>query len=181
MTDMMFLREGYNEIFTNTTMSISGIFTDMNMDANELKTILGTSLVSNRRTIAEEVTRDGVKYYRYNIIAPINHGLARQNKPMPSGIPIQLSFNRASSTKGLLQIADKNEANEAVSYNEKTIPLIDPILSCYFVESSKASELYSKTKMYDVTVDFLDFSLRRELLMNSVSEHKLKIFEGRCF
>ncbi len=102
-------------------------------------------------------------------------------KPLPAGIPIQLTFNRALSTKGLLQIQDEDSSQNALSYDEKTIPLIDPILTCYFVESTKAEELYSKTKMYDVSVDFLDFSLRRELLMNSVSEHKLKIFEGTNF
>ena len=175
---MMFLREGYNETFTNNAMSISGIFTDMNMDAAELKTTVGKSVVSNRRTIAEEVTRDGTIYYRYNIITPVNHGLARQNKPLPSGIPIQLTFNRALSTKGLLQITDKDSAGNTLAYSEKSIPLIDPTLSCYFVESTKAEEFYAKTKMYDVSVDYLDFSLRRELLMNSVSEHKIKVFEG---
>ena len=63
-------------------------------------------------------------------------------------------------------------------YENKVIPLINPILRCYFVESSEADRFYSKNKMYDVSIDFLDYSLRRELLMQGISQFNLKLFEG---
>jgi len=175
---MMFIREGYNEEYVNNAMSIAGIFTDRNLDADELQDTAGSAIISNRRKFAEEFTRNGKKFYRYNIISSINHGLARQDKPLPSGIPIQLAFSRAVAEKGLIQVVAQDSGGNAYTYTEKTIPILNPILSCYFVESSKADELYSKVKMYDVNVDFLEASVRRELLMNNVSEHQFKVFEG---
>ena len=179
MTDMVFLREGYNESYVKSSMSVEGIFTDKNLDAHEFDDAVGHVYVKNRRDIATKITRHNEDYYRYNIVTTLNHGLARQDKPLPSGIPIQVTFNRANATKGLLQINDKKADNTAFTYEEKTVPIINPILSCYFVESVKADQMYSKSKLYDVGVNFLDFSVRRELLMNGVAEHSLKIFEGK--
>ena len=74
-------------------MSMFGIFSDKNRDADEFAdenglTNGGRVHVAERRKYAEEITRDGVKYYKYNLTVPINHGLARQEKPLPSGIII---------------------------------------------------------------------------------------------
>ena len=72
-------------------MSLFGIFSDKNRDLNEFVaengqlTTGGAVHVQERRKYAEEITRDGVKFYKYNLIVPINHGLARQEKPLPSG------------------------------------------------------------------------------------------------
>ena len=173
---MMFMREGYNENYIRTSMCISGIFEDGNLNADEIKT---KSIYSDlRRKIAEEVTRGSETFYRYNIVATINHGLARQKIPLPSGIPIQLTFNRAEATKGLLQISDKNSKNEPFSFTDKVVTIINPTLSCYFVESHKADAFYSKSKMYDVSINFLDYSLRRELLLENVADFNIKLFEG---
>ena len=138
---------------------------------------VGAIYLANRRKTAEPVTRDSKKFYRYNIVACINHGLARQDKPLPSGIPIQITFARADAKKGLLQVLPTQNGKK-YTYPNRTIPLLNPVLSCYFVESEKASQMYSKAKMYDVNLKFLDYSVRRELLMNGVSDYNLKLFEG---
>ena len=127
--------------------------------------------------MAELVERDSQTFYRYNIVTCINHGLARQDKPLPSGIPIQLSFARADAKKSLLQVV-ANQGGKSYTYPHRTIPLLNPVMSCYFVESEKAAQMYSKTKLYDVNLNFLDYSIRRELLMNGVSDYNLKLFEG---
>ncbi len=127
--------------------------------------------------MATERTVAGEKIFRYDILTTLNHGLARQNKPLPPGIPIKLSFARSKATKSLLQISDKKQDQSTFTFDGE-LKLINPTLACYFVESKKADEFYSKTKMYDIAVPFLDYSVRRELLMNGVSEHSLKIFEG---
>ena len=173
---MIFLREGYSESYVKSSMSIAGIFCDSNMDASELS--LGSYHVTSRRRIAEKIERGGESYYRYNIITCINHGLARQEKPLPSSIPIQLTFTRASAKKGLLQISDKKADNTEFSYTDKVVTLINPTLCCYFVESQKADQFYGKTKLYDVGLNFLDYSLRRELLMDNVADFNLKLYEG---
>ena len=72
-------------------MSIFGIFENRNRDLNEFVnesgalTIGGTAHVNKRRMYAEQTQKDGVKYYKYHLVVPINHGLARQDKPLPAG------------------------------------------------------------------------------------------------
>ena len=181
------MRDSFNTDYIKNSMSMFGIFSDKNRDLDEFAnesglTIGGTVHVAERRKYAEEITRDGVKFYKYNITVPINHGLARQEKPLPSGIPIQLTFNRARSEKSLIQIIktrlNKQNSKEPWKYENKVVPLINPILRCYFVESTAAERFYGKNKMYDVSLDFLDYSLRRELLLQGISQFNLKLFEG---
>ena len=90
-----------------------------------------------------------------------------------------MTFNRSRSEKSLLQII-RQRSGEDWSYPNKVIPLINPILKCYFVESVAADRFYSKNKLYDVSLNFLDYSLRRELLMQGISQFNLKLFEGTC-
>ena len=95
-----------------------------------------------------------------------------------------MTFNRAKAEKSLIQVVNKRlnrktNAEEDWKYENKIIPLINPLLVCYFVESTAADSLYSKSKMYDVSLDFLDYSLRRELLLENISEFNIKLFEGK--
>ena len=96
-----------------------------------------------------------------------------------------MTFNRAKAEKSLIQIlktrADKNGNDQPWRYENKVIPLINPLLICYFVESAAADSLYAKNKVYDVAIDFLDYSLRRELLLENISEFNIKLFEGKTF
>ena len=93
------------------------------------------------------------------------------------GIPITITFNRSKAQKCLLQIAAQRKGKDLI-YSDESVPLISPSLSCYFVESEKAKQFYSKTKLYDVAVPFLDYSVRRELLPEGISDFRLKLFEG---
>ena len=88
-----------------------------------------------------------------------------------------MTFNRSKSSKSLLQIKAQRKS-ATFSYLEKSVPLISPTLLCYFVESSKADLFYAKSKMYDVELPFLDYTLRRELLTEGIAEHHIKLFEG---
>ena len=186
VSDLIFVRDSYDEQYIENSMSLSGIFSNKNRDLSEFTdenglTVGGQIHVNERRTYAEETTRDGVKYYKYHLVVPINHGLARQDKPLPASIPIQLTFNRSRSEKSLIQIINERTIKGSAqkwSYPNKVIPLINPILKCYFVESAAADRFYNKNKLYDVSLNFLDYSLRRELLMQGVSQYNLKLFEG---
>ena len=92
-----------------------------------------------------------------------------------------MTFNRSKSQKSLIQILDKRTvkgSKELYKYPYDVVPLGSPVLSCYFVDSEKAKTMYQKTKMYDVAIPFLDYSVRRELLSQGVSEHRVKLFEG---
>ena len=71
-------------------MSMFGIFSDKNRDYSEFSnenvlTEGGRVHILERRKYAQLITKDGVNYYKYDLTVPINHGLARQEKPLPSG------------------------------------------------------------------------------------------------
>ena len=174
----MFTRAAYDDYYVKNCMSIAGVFESKNLDASGFAGLVGEVHKNARRKYAKEVTRNGIKYFRYQVAATINHGLARQEKPLPSGIPIQLTFNRAEASKSVLQIKDEDINSNVFSYSEKTVPLIEPTLSCYFVESEKADRFYSKSKMYDVSLDFMDYSVRRDLLAENTMNHNVKLIEG---
>lgn len=105
--------------------------------------------------------------------------VAHQDIPLPSGVPIQISFNRAAASKSLLQIAANDKDGNPFTYEKKVVPITSPVLSCYFVESERAEAFYAKSKLYDVSVDFPEYNIRRELLLDHVSNHKVKLFEGK--
>ena len=183
ITNYLFFREGFNLESTKHAFITEGYFTDFNRyvaeDNKGQISIAGNMHISQRREYAISSERDGVTYYRYYFCCAINHGLARQDKPLPNGIPISLVFNRAKASKSLLQIAQQRSGN-VYKYEFDTVPLITPQLECYFVDSFKAESLYKKTKLYDVSVPFLDTSVRRELLTEGVSEFTLKLNEGQA-
>ena len=178
----------YNEPYLNIAGAINGIYNDKNMDTEELS----TPYIDSRRKEAEILSKtiDGevVTYYRYELCICLNIGLgkfydliisystfylAKQPIPLPRGVPIQICLNRAHANKALIK---KEESSKPLS--DDTIKILSPTLACYFVESVKAESFYSKTKLYDVSIDFLDYNIRRELLSEGVADHKLKLFEG---
>ena len=183
ITNYLFFREGFNHESAEHSFAPEGYFSDYNRDTSDFMNQNGqisdggAAHIMERRLYAIASTRDSVKYYRYYFCCSINHGLARQDKPLPSGIPIQLVFNRAKAAKSLIQIIAKR-GSSAYNYEHESVPLIRPLLECYFVESTKAESFYSKRKLYDVSLSFLDTSVRRELLSEGMSEYNLKLHEG---
>ena len=100
----MFTRDAYDDYYVKNCMSIAGVFESKNLDALEFVGAMGEVHKNARRKYAKEVTRNGSKFYRYQVATTLNHGLARQEKPLPAGIPIQLTFNRAEASKAVIQI-----------------------------------------------------------------------------
>jgi len=179
LTDFFLSRQLYNQPYSNTVFEVCGYYSDKNIDASEFN----ASLISARRRASVVVTKTDSKgvqttWHRYDLCMPINLGIGKQEIPCPTNVPIQITFNRAAATKALLQTATKNSDNAPNTYSETVIPLISPILSAYFVESAKADGFYSKARLYDISVPFLDYNIRRELLLDQISDHKVKLFEG---
>ena len=183
ITNFLFFREGFNNESAKHAFVTEGYFSDYNRDLENFTdskgdiSIPGATHIAERRAYAEESQRNGVKYYRYYLTCAINHGLARQDKPLPSGIPITLVFNRAKAAKSLIQIAAQRSGSD-YKYEHESVPLITPLLECYFVDSVKAENFYKKTKLYDISVPFLDTQLRRELLTEGIGEFSIKLHEG---
>ena len=182
LSDFFFKKEAFNAPYDEAALITEGYFEDNDHDSNSYHrsgtaTEASALYKSYFRTSAVSVSRENVTYYRYYFCCTINHGLAKQDKPLPAGIPITLTFNRAKASKSLLQITPER-GGKAYKYEFETVPLINPVLDAYFVESKKAEQFYSKVDLYDIRVPFLDYSVRRELLSEGIAEHRIKLFEG---
>ena len=90
-SNYVFLRDGFNESALMAYGQTEGYYETRNRDltnyVNDSGVIThgGKAHIDMKRDLAVEVTREGVKYYQYWFSTPINHGLARQDKPLPSG------------------------------------------------------------------------------------------------
>ena len=177
ISEYFFKREAYNAPYDVNALVTEGYFEANDHDASIYTKQAGGLYKSYRRQCAVVETRDDVDYYKYYFCCTINHGLAKQDKPLPAGIPITLTFNRTKAYKSLLQLVPQR-SGEKYTYEHESVPLINPVLEAYFVESKKAEQFYSKVDLYDIRIPFLDYSIRRELLTEGVAEHRLKLFEG---
>ena len=182
LSDFFFKKEAFNAPYDEAALITEGYFEDNDHDSDSYHrsgtaTQAATLYKNIFRKSAVSETRENVTYYRYYFCCTINHGLAKQDKPLPAGIPITLTFNRTKASKSLLQIVPQR-GGKAYKYEFDTVPIINPVLDAYFVESKKAEQFYSKVDLYDIRIPFLDYSIRRELLNEGIAEHRIKLFEG---
>ena len=90
-SNYVFLRDGFNETALTAYGKTEGFYETRTRDlknyVNESGAITagGRAHIGYERDSTVEVTREGVKYYQYWFSTPSNHGLARQDKPLPSG------------------------------------------------------------------------------------------------
>ena len=158
LTSLFLSRSLYNEPYSDIAQNISGIFNDSNMDTAELS----EPYIESRRRYAEKLIKNEIVYYRYDLCLPLNLGLgmkfekikkflqmtvsrvsnqiysAKQNIPLPPGVPIQICFNRAKSSQALINTKVDTEEK----FESETIVILSPTLACYFVESVKADNFY---------------------------------------
>ena len=73
LSDFFISRQIYSEPFSNTANIIYGCFNDSNLDASEMT----SAYISSRRKTAGFYTKDGQKYYRYELCIPLNIGLGK--------------------------------------------------------------------------------------------------------
>ena len=182
LSEYFFKKEAFSGPYDETAFITEGYFDDTDHDSDTYHRSGTATQIANIykkmfRTSAVSEVREGVTYYRYYFCCTINHGLSRQDKPLPAGIPITLTFNRAKASKSLLQISPQR-TGKAYKYEFDTVPIINPVLDAYFVESKKAEQFYGKVDLYNIRVPFLDYSIRRELLSEGIAEHRIKLFEG---
>ena len=91
ISNLMFIRDGYNESYLNSNGLSEGYFEERMRDQDDYLAENGAissggrSHINEKRQYSEELSREGIKYYRYVFVCGINHGLARQEKPLPAG------------------------------------------------------------------------------------------------
>ena len=182
LSEYFFKKEAFNEPYDKAALITEGYFEENDHDSdsyhnNGTETKAADFYKNIFRKSAVSETREEVTYYKYFFCCTINHGLSKQDKPLPAGIPITMTFNRTKASKSLLQIAPQRDSKD-YSYEFSAVPLLNPSLEAYFVESKKADQFYAKVDLYNIRVPFLDYSIRRELLTEGIAEHRLKLFEG---
>ena len=79
ISNFLFLRDGFNENFLESTGSCEGYFEDRMRDIQDyLKNGVisqgGRAHIETKRQNATSVTKNGVTYYRYLFLCGINHG-----------------------------------------------------------------------------------------------------------
>lgn len=129
-----------------------------------------------------------VLYKRYYFISKINHGLARQFGVLPAEIPFRIKFHRAPSDFALLKVAANNKAkkksdpskiiNIPYSYSKNVVPIVNPVLNCFYAYSPSLSQKMAKISSYSFELDFLHYECRQSILDTALSEYKINLGQG---
>ena len=154
-----------------------GHWDESSLDSSQLKA--DPDLVKNRRgaKFVKQVEVNGkmVKqnFYRYQFMMPINHGIATGKQLLPPGIHVRLSFHRAKPSKALVDISDK-----IISYPDKSIKLINPVLNSCWAYSPDLNDQTSRIRTNGLKVPFESSCIRHKVLDNGLAEHTVMIQHG---
>lgn len=143
-------------------------------------------------TIIKEILLNGetylVPYNKYNFVSTINHGLARQFGVLPAEIPFRIKFHRAPSGFLLLKIRDKVKAKKKsdqstiidldFSFPENVIPIVNPILRCFYAYSPMLSQKMSKISSYAFELGFWHYDCRQFIFDTALNEYKVPLGQG---
>ena len=142
--------------------------------------------------IWKEVVVNGESYFvlfkKYSFISTINHGLARQFGVLPAEIPFRIKFHRAPSGFLLLKIArtlkakKKSDPNQLIdlpySYEDRVIPIVSPVLKCFYAYSPALSQKMGKISSYAFELDFMNYECRQSIFDTALSEYKINLGQG---
>ena len=129
-----------------------------------------------------------IQYKKYSFIATINHGLARQFGVLPADIPFRIKFHRAPSSFALLKVAEEVKAKKKsdlanvvripYSFQERVVPIINPVLKCFYAYSPALSQKMGKISSYAFELDFLHYECRQSIFDTALSEYKVNLGHG---
>ena len=159
-------------------MKFEGHYDDYSLDSAELKS--DTDLLSNRRGIEftkAELDEHGQtvekKYYRYQLMLPINHGLAKSNQLLPAGVHTRITFHRAYARKGVIDISDK-----VSQYPSTKVTILDPVLNACWATSRKLNTDMSQVATSGLQVPFESYCIRHRVLDDGLNEYNIQISQG---
>ena len=129
-----------------------------------------------------------VQFKKYTFISPINHGLARQFGVLPAEIPFRIRFHRAPAEFGLLKFSEnvsakkKSAPNDVIqipfTYEERVIPILNPILKCFYAYGPALSQKMSQIASYAFELDFMHYECRQTIFDTALSEYKVNLGQG---
>ena len=121
LSEYFFKKEGFNAPYDANAFITEGYYDDNDHDASVYSSQAANLYKDYFRKSSVSDSQDGINYHKYYFCCTINHGLAKQDKPLPAGIPITLTFNRAKASKSLLQIAAQRKSKD-YTYEFESVP-----------------------------------------------------------
>ena len=129
-----------------------------------------------------------VHYKKYYFISTINHGLARQFGVLPAELPFRIKFHRAPAGFALLKVdenvqAKKKSAPNSIveipfTYDEKVVPIVNPIMKCFYAYSPALSQKMGKIASYAFELDFMHYECRQSIFDTALSEYTINLGQG---
>ena len=129
-----------------------------------------------------------IHYRKYSFISTINHGLARQFGVLPAEIPFRIKFHRAPSGFLLLKTGKtvaarkKSDPSNVVqlpfTYDERVVPILNPVLKCFYAYSPALSQKMGKISSYAFELDFMHYECRQSIFDTALSEYTINLGQG---
>ena len=106
---------------------------------------------------------------------------------LPANIPVVIRLHRAPSSYLLLKTSETIEALKAdntkhqisYSYEEPVIPILAPVLNAYYANSVELESKMNKGRLYNNSINFLDYQTRRQVLDQGLSEFQINLQMGK--
>lgn len=129
-----------------------------------------------------------VPYKQYHFVSNINHGLAREFGVLPSDIPFRFRFHRAPKEFVLLKLSNTVEVSTKAepmkkieldfSYPEPVVPIINPVLRCYYAYSQSLSSKMSRISSHAFQTNFVHYECRQQILDTALDEYIVPLGQG---
>ena len=106
---------------------------------------------------------------------------------LPSNIQIIIRLHRAPASYLLLKTsetikglkADDTEHDLPYAYPEAVIPISSPVLDAYYANSMQLEQKMNKGRLYNNTINFLDYQTRRQVLDQGLAEFQFNLQLGK--
>ena len=135
--------------------------------------------VTKRRQNATLSVEDGVNFYTYQMILPLDVGLSSLTKPLPKDCYFLLKCELANSCKALMGL--DTPVNDAIGDITASQPLtlINPQLEATFFYSDTFDSKLATYKMNKLKWPFTQHSMFTLLLQSALDIHTVRIEHGR--
>ena len=176
-------RMNFDESTLRMTGSLDGYFSCKNYDSARLRgeqksdqeSVDSKFEINVRRANCVRKVIGDKTYYRYFFICRINAGIAMTSRPLPKDVPIKLVFYRADASRSLVSVVE----DDTEKFPTREIVLQDVTFLACLTQSDYYDRKYAPHRLTKEALPFLEPLVRRELLMNNISQFKVKVSDGR--
>ena len=136
--------------------------------------------------VRKEVDGNIQRWYRYDYLLPLNHGLARQFEPLPGSTEVRLKYQRATAGFSIMKLRDNvtvlddvNLRQIACEYPEGIVPIIKPVFRAMYLRSDELDQKMRQFQQYAFELDYLDYVIRKPVLADNESDFTIELTKGK--